>query len=282
MLLFTILFLLTLSNAKLNTKKVTYAVNCGGPRHKGRDGVTYQEDDGYSGGNESDHGKNIQGWTGTDSPEIYQTERWADEDFSYQIPMTQPGSYVLILKFSEVYFQSAGQKIFSVKIGDTYVVNNLDIFAKVEKRAAAYDEFVEFDFRAGKIYVGDVEVTGGYTDGKLQVDFVKSFYDNPKINAIVLVMGSLSDTQYFEQLAGKEQAEQIKHRAKDDYADDSQVVDDDQDFEEIDFVMQADMDEDASLMNLLMSTPGMIFSGSIVIFLLIFFLMPTGSKPKSK
>ena len=85
---FVILFLIYLSNAKLNKKSVTYAVNCGGPRHKGRDGITYQEDSGYSAGNPSDHGKSLQGWTGTDSPEIYQTERWADQDFSYSIPMT--------------------------------------------------------------------------------------------------------------------------------------------------------------------------------------------------
>lgn len=47
------------------------------------------------------------------------------------------------------------------------MVTNLDIFAKTGKTAAAHDEHVEFDFRAGKIFYDDIEVTGGYVDGHL-------------------------------------------------------------------------------------------------------------------
>ena len=45
---------------------------------------------------------------------LYQTERYHTEDFSYDIRMNsekEDGEYVLVLKFSEVYFQSPGQKV---------------------------------------------------------------------------------------------------------------------------------------------------------------------------
>jgi Malectin domain len=58
---------------------------------------------------------------------------------------------VLILKFSEVYFNSAGEKIFDINLGNLKVINQLDIYSKVGK-ATAYDEFIEFEFKNGKIY----------------------------------------------------------------------------------------------------------------------------------
>jgi len=66
--------------------------------------------------------------------------------------MKQQGKYVLILKFSEVYFNSPGEKIFDVGLGKLKVVNKLDIYSKIGK-ATAYDEYVEFEFKNGKIYV---------------------------------------------------------------------------------------------------------------------------------
>jgi len=65
--------------------------------------------------------------------------------------MKQPGKYVLILKFSEVYFNSAGEKIFDVALGNQKIINQLDIYSKVGK-ATAYDEYIEFEFKNGKIY----------------------------------------------------------------------------------------------------------------------------------
>ena len=42
---------------------------------------------------------------------LYQTERWHDDSFSYDIPVKEDGDYVLVLKFSEVYFYAANQKV---------------------------------------------------------------------------------------------------------------------------------------------------------------------------
>ena len=88
----------------------------------------------------------------TDESELYQSERWSSEDFHYDLPISEQGKYVLVLKFSEVYFNSPGEKIFDVKIGTEAVIRYLDIFAKVGK-ATAYDEYVEFELKDNKIYV---------------------------------------------------------------------------------------------------------------------------------
>lgn len=87
----------------------------------------------------------------TDDSRPYQTERWSNENFKYILPLKQPGKYVLILKFSEVYFNSAGEKIFDIGLGNVKVVNKLDIFAKAGK-ATAYNEYIEMELKNGKIY----------------------------------------------------------------------------------------------------------------------------------
>jgi hypothetical protein len=88
----------------------------------------------------------------TDDAELYQTERWASEDLNYDLPIYSPGKYVLVLKFSEVYFNSPTEKIFDVAVGKELIIKNIDIYSKVGK-ATAYDEFVEFEFKNNKIYI---------------------------------------------------------------------------------------------------------------------------------
>lgn len=61
---------------------------------------------------------------------MYKSERFGD--FSYRIP-TGPGGFNVKLYFAEIYWDNPGQRVFSVKIEDTEVLNNLDIFAVVGK-----------------------------------------------------------------------------------------------------------------------------------------------------
>ena len=109
------------------------------------------QDNYFTGGQSSDFGANYE-IKSTNEQELYQSERWGEEDFFYDIPITQSGRYVLVLKFSEVYFNSPSEKIFDVSLGKETVVKHLDIFSKVGK-ATAYDEYVEFEFKNNKIYV---------------------------------------------------------------------------------------------------------------------------------
>jgi hypothetical protein len=69
----------------------------------------------------------------------------------------------LILKFSEVYFNSASEKVFNVALGGETILKGVDIYSKVGK-ASAYDEYVEFELKNNKIYlkvfIYNIEQTG--------------------------------------------------------------------------------------------------------------------------
>lgn len=121
---------------------------------------------------------------------LYQTERYSLSTFSYDFPLPENGKYVLWLKFSEVYFMSSMQKVFHVAInGDTPVISNLDIYSNVG-RDAAYDEYVPFSVKGEKL-----EVDGHVIDykGTLLVSFIKTNFDNPKVNAILVYKGDIAD-----------------------------------------------------------------------------------------
>jgi hypothetical protein len=125
--------------------------------------------------------------------ELYQTERWHSDSFIYSIPIGEPGHYVIVLKFSEVYFQKVGEKVFDIGLGKLRLIRNLDVFERVGK-AAAHDEFIEFDLtEENKVLVKDKEAEGAYDKKNklLRIKFIKGVSDNPKINAIALVKGSL-------------------------------------------------------------------------------------------
>jgi hypothetical protein len=185
-------------NTKLNPSNVEIAINCGGPEFRTKSGVTYQKDNYFEGGEASDFGMNSD-IKNTKDKEIYQTERWSSKDLDYNIPLKNDGKYVLVLKFSEVYFNSKGEKVFDFKIGDTTILENIDIFEKVGKNNA-YDEYIEFELKKNKIYVDGKEAVNGYDEDnkKLQISFDKKEADNPKINAILIVRGTLKDTDYDE------------------------------------------------------------------------------------
>ncbi len=121
--------------------------------------------------------------------ELYHTERWHSDTFVYSIPLNDPGHYVLVLKFSEVYFQKNGEKVFDIGLGKIKLISDHDIFQKVGK-AAAHDEYIEFNLNENnKIVIKGNEVEGAY-DRKnklLRVKLFKGKADNPKINGISLV-----------------------------------------------------------------------------------------------
>ncbi|XP_048448562.1 malectin [Rhincodon typus] len=81
-------------------------------------------------------------------------------------------------------------KVFDVRLnGQHVVVKDLDIFEKVG-HSTAHDELVSFTIRKGKLSVqGEVSTF----NGKLLVEFVKGYYDNPKVCAICIIKGTVED-----------------------------------------------------------------------------------------
>lgn len=127
------------------------AINCGGEEYQDENGILYQADEYFNGGTPSDFG--IQYEIGqTKDEDLYQTERWSDKDLIYNLPIdAEPAKYILILKFSEVYFTSAEEKVFNIALGSKIVVQDLDVFDRVGK-AKAHDEFIEFEIKEDGLY----------------------------------------------------------------------------------------------------------------------------------
>ena len=98
-------------NFVLSKGEVIWAVNCGGEAHTDVNGIVYQKDY-LTTGVASDYGKNllIQRVHPNDMI-LYQTERYDTRNFGYDVPIKQDGDYVLVMKFSEVWFTSSGQKV---------------------------------------------------------------------------------------------------------------------------------------------------------------------------
>lgn len=91
--------------------QVIWAVNCGGDAHVDVNGIKFQKDT-LKEGTSSDYGRSlfIQRVTHQDQI-LYQTERYHTENFAYEVPITKDDNYVIVLKFSEVWFTQPNQKV---------------------------------------------------------------------------------------------------------------------------------------------------------------------------
>ena len=192
------LFLISKTISILKSSNIELAINCGGPSYTSSNGIKYIKDTYFIGGQSSDAGLNLE-IKNTKDQIVYQTERWSEEDLIYNIPIKNQGTYVLILKFSEIYFNSIGEKVFDIKIGDDIIMNDLDIFSKIGKNSA-YDEFITLNIKGDNLFIQGKKIKNGFnvSEKKIKITFVKKEKDNPKINGILLVKGGLENTDYEE------------------------------------------------------------------------------------
>lgn len=163
-------------------------------------------------GTESDYGKQLLmiNRVKPNDELLYQTERYHHDSFGYELPIAGDGEYVLILKFCEVYFNAPNMKVFDVLLNSRHmVITDLDIFSLVGK-GTAHDEYVYFTVSRGRLYFKeeDSEIRGG----KVKLEFLKGYKDNPKINAIVLIKGYDEATlPRLASLVSEQQASQELH-----------------------------------------------------------------------
>lgn len=172
-----------------NGYEVVHAINAGGDAFTDSHGIFYEADplEGKI-GIASDFGKQMRIGRVRDGDEpLYQTERYHTTTFHYEIPLDGDGEYALILKFSEVYFTSANQKVFDVVLNSAHtIVEKLDIFKHVGK-GVAHDEVIYFTVARGVLHYDRDE--SRIRNNQVRLEFVKTGYDNPKINAILLFKG---------------------------------------------------------------------------------------------
>lgn len=108
----------------LDKEDVIFAVNAGGDAHVDSYGILYQRDFNRI-GTESDYGKKLSIQRVKPHDQIlYQTERYSQTTFGYDIPVMQDGDYVMVLKFSEVYFTNSGLKVSTRQLLGDHHQNN--------------------------------------------------------------------------------------------------------------------------------------------------------------
>lgn len=135
-----------------STGSTTFAANSGGANYvSSGSGITYPADSKYSGGSVSSTTATI---SGTSDGTLYQSERYGNSSYNVAVPN---GNYNLTLKFAEIYFAAAGQRVFNVTVNGQTVISNLDIYAKVGKNVA-YDVVVPVSVTNGTINIGFVSV----------------------------------------------------------------------------------------------------------------------------
>ena len=261
-------------SCKLDSSKVIAAINCGGDEYTDSNGVKYEADKYFNGGTPSEHGLNFN-IKNTEDELLYQTERWSSETLTYSLPLKSNinGKYVLILKFSEVYFNNRGEKIFNVALGKENIIRNLDIFAKVGK-AEAYDEYIEFEIRNKNVLYKNKSCHKALDGDKLLVNFMKGSADNPKINAILLLKGTLKDTDYSEKKRRDEEnkKKKLKQMRKEELINlrhDADELYDEEQLSDENFSIK----KDTGFFSIFSSPLGIYIGGSLVLFGILNFLI---------
>ncbi len=267
-------FIIKYISCKMDPSKIIVAINCGGDEYTDKNGVKYEADKFFNGGTSSDHGLSFT-IKNTEDELLYQTERWSSETLTYSLPLKSNinGKYVLILKFSEVYFNNRGEKIFNVALGKENIIRNLDIYAKVGK-AEAYDEYIEFEIRNRQVYYKNKNCNKALDGDKLLVNFLRGGADNPKINAILLLKGTLKDTDYSEKKKRDEENKKKKMRQmrKEELINlrhDADELYDEEQLSDENFTIK----KDTGFFSIFSSPLGIYIGGSLVLFGILNFLI---------
>jgi hypothetical protein len=111
--------------------------------------------------------------SGTDTPALYNGQRYGSPSFSYLFAVPN-GTYTVTLKFAEQYVTGSGMREFDIAINGTTVETNFDIYATAGAINAAVDE----------------SFTVSASSGSIQIDFTPGAIQNPKVDAIQIAQGA--------------------------------------------------------------------------------------------
>lgn len=139
----------------------TIRVHAGGAAYTDPSGNVWSADTGFSGGSTYTTTHAI---TNTTTQPLYQNERNGNFQYQFSVPN---GTHTVTLKFAEIFWGRAGQRVFNVAINGTTVLSNFDIFAQAGAAYKALDEAFS------------VAVTGG----TITIQFI-TVVNNAKISAI--------------------------------------------------------------------------------------------------
>lgn len=135
------------------------SVNTGGVSYTDAAGTTWAADTGFSGGTT---------WSNANSnvPVEYQSLRFGNS-FQYNFAVPN-GTHAVTLKFAELYYTRTNQRLFSVSINGTQVLNQFDILAAAGGASKTVDKTFSVPV----------------TNGSILIQFSQGSADLPQINAI--------------------------------------------------------------------------------------------------
>ncbi|CAD8087221.1 unnamed protein product [Paramecium primaurelia] len=198
-----LLFLFQISLSKLIApRRVAHAIDCGNVLDtRTSAGIKYKRDHHYIGQSELvDYYERAQRRKikFTDDQSLYLTQRQG-QSFAYTIPIgnqiPENQTYVLVLKFAELYFEESNSRIFNVLLGNKMILQNIDIFQLVGS-FTAHTEYIEFIIDEGKAYYqGEICLGALNNRNELVVGFSAS-QDSATIAALFLFKGPLKDTDF--------------------------------------------------------------------------------------
>lgn len=148
-------------------------VNAGGGAVTDSNGNIWSADTGFTAGLPYSTSLPI---ANTTNPAVYQTERWSSSTLQYNFTVPN-GTYTVNLKFAEIYFLTAGQRVFNIQINGTTVQTSFDPLAAAGGPNRAIDE----------------SYTVGVTNGQISISLVPVI-SNPKISAIEILAASTAST----------------------------------------------------------------------------------------
>lgn len=131
-------------------------VNAGGPAYTDSVCKLWSPDSGFLQGASYSTTAAI---TGTTDPTLYQSEHYSTGNLTYQTSVPN-GSYTVKLKFAELYWTSAGQRVFNVQLNGAQVATNVDVFAAAGGMNKAYDVSYPITVSGGQVTITLVAVAG--------------------------------------------------------------------------------------------------------------------------
>lgn len=135
-------------------------------------GNGWSADSSYTGGTAAVQGTPVS-IANTDSPVLYNGQRYGNPSFSYAFTVPN-GTYTVTLKFAELYVTGPGQRLFDVVLDGTTVESAFDIYATAGATNTAVD-------RSYSVTV---------SSGQIKLDFNQGTIQFPKVDAIQIAQGS--------------------------------------------------------------------------------------------
>lgn len=123
MILCLFLLLVKLSLSTLTQSDIVYALHVNSS-YVTKTGIQYTSDNGtFFQGSLDENSGTIKY---TSEPEFYKSNRY--DLRNYSLPLTEPGNYILQIKFLETFYAEIGKRVFNIALCGIVLFDHLDMF----------------------------------------------------------------------------------------------------------------------------------------------------------